>query len=98
MSPGTRHNSPWQEIHELGEQGLAGVHEHLLGKTPKSATSNSNQHHAFSLQTPQLKYVRTGALKLTALSALKVSAAWTPSCTLFPIRQVHNACQYVAAK
>ena len=33
-----RESSPWQEVHELSEQGLAGVHEHLLGETPKSAT------------------------------------------------------------
>ena len=26
-----RESSPWQEVHELSEQGLAGVHEHLLG-------------------------------------------------------------------
>ena len=39
-----RESSPWQEVHELSEQGLAGVHEHLLGETPKSAPSNSNRH------------------------------------------------------
>ena len=54
---GPHESGPWQEVHELGEKGLAGVHEHLLGKTPKSATSNSNQHHAFSLQTPQKSWL-----------------------------------------
>jgi hypothetical protein len=48
-----REGGPWQEVHELGEQGLAGVHERLLGKSPKSAPSNSNRHQAFSFQTPQ---------------------------------------------
>ena len=46
-----RESSPWQEVHELSEQGLAGVHEHLLGETPKSG------HHAFSLQTPQKSWL-----------------------------------------
>jgi hypothetical protein len=39
---GPHESGPWREIHELGEKGLAGVHEHLLGKSPKSALSNSN--------------------------------------------------------
>ena len=52
-----RESSPWQEVHELSEQGLAGVHEHLLGETPKSAPSNSNRYHAFSLQTPQKSWL-----------------------------------------
>ena len=52
-----RESSPWQEVHELSEQGLAGVHEHLLGETPKSAPSNSNRHHAFLLQTPQKSWL-----------------------------------------
>jgi hypothetical protein len=47
-----REGSPWQKVHELGEQDLAGVDEHLLGKAPKSAPFNSNRRHAFSLQTP----------------------------------------------
>ena len=33
-----RESSPWQEVHELSEQGLAGVHEHLLGETPKKCS------------------------------------------------------------
>ena len=37
-----RESSPWQEVHAvLSEQGLAGVHQHLLGETPKSAPSHA---------------------------------------------------------
>ena len=53
--PGKRR--PWQKIHELGEQGLAGIHGHLRGKTPQSAPSSSNRHHPFSLQTPQVSWL-----------------------------------------
>ena len=43
---------PRQEIHQLSEQVLAGVHGRLRGKTPQSAPSNSNRHHPFSTPNP----------------------------------------------
>src|SRR5439155_21413242 len=43
-----RECAPWQNIHELGEQRLADIHERLLGKTPNSARSSSNRHHSFA--------------------------------------------------
>ncbi len=48
-----REGRPGRETQELGEKGLAGIHEHVLGKTPESAPSNLNRHHPFSLQTLQ---------------------------------------------
>ena len=43
----------WQEVHDMGEQDPANVHQHLLGRIPKNTPSNSNRHHTISNHTPK---------------------------------------------
>ena len=51
-----RESSPWQEVHELSEQGLAGVHEHSSEKLRK-VLHPIQIDTTFSLQTPQKSWL-----------------------------------------
>ena len=57
-----RESSPWQEVHELSEQGLAGVHEHSSEKLRKVL-------HPIQIDTMHFRGVPAEILALKASTA-----------------------------
>jgi len=45
-------SAPWNEIHQLGKQRLAGVHAHPLGSPAEGVPASSNRHHDSTEENP----------------------------------------------